>query len=430
MITTAYINLWSKRVGAVSWNNDTGIASFEYEPSFLDTELEIAPIKLPISGAKKRIYAFPELKNSTTFKGLPGFLADVLPDKYGTDLINAWLARNGRGSNSMNPVELLCYIGKRGMGALEFDPIAPKGTNTATKIELDSLINIAQDILNGRKDFSTTLTKNEERALNDILKIGSSTGGARAKAIIAYNSTTGEIRSGQTDAPKGFTHWLLKFDGVTEKILGSSDGYGRVEMAYHLMAKDARIKMTECRLLEENGRAHFMTRRFDRENSKGKLHVQSFCALGHYDFKEVNSYSYEQLFELMRSMYLPYSDSEQLFRRMVFNVMSRNCDDHTKNFSFIMDREGTWKLAPAFDICYSYNESSYWVSQHALSVNSKRKDITREDLLSVAKQMNIKKAKNIISEIKAVISDWRKYANQTKVEDELIIAIEKNLILF
>jgi serine/threonine-protein kinase HipA len=328
----------------------------------------------------------------------------------------------------MNPVELLCFIGKRGMGALEFEPVIPKTNNAATTIELDSLVHIAREILSGRQDFNTSLTGDEAKALSDILKIGSSAGGARAKAVIAFNPDTKEIRSGQADTPKGFTHWLLKFDGVTDQQLGTSSGYGRVEMAYHLMAKEAGIEMTECRLLDENGRAHFMTRRFDREYGKGKLHVQSFCAIAHYDFSEVTSFSYEQLFETMRSLLLPYTDAEQLYRRMVFNVMARNCDDHTKNFSFIMDKTGQWKLAPAFDVCHSYRPDSTWVSQHSLSINGKRQNITRHDLLEVAKNMNIKKADAIINQVKNVVSRWNDFAAQTNVKADLRDAVGKTLL--
>ena len=302
MITTAFINLWNKRVGAIAWDTATALASFEFEPSFLTNEWDVSPLKMPIANAAKRIFSFPELSGTNTFKGLPGLLADVLPDKYGSSLINAWLSRNGRPADSMNPVELLCFIGKRGMGALEFEPIVPKTNNSATKIEIDSLVNIAQQILSGKHDFTTHFSGDEAKALSDILKIGSSAGGARAKAVIAFNPVTKEIRSGQADAPPGFTHWLLKFDGVADQQLGTSSGYGRVEMAYHLMAKEAQIEMTECRLLEENGRAHFMTKRFDREPGKGKIHIQSFCAMAHYDFNEVNAFSYEQLFETMRSL--------------------------------------------------------------------------------------------------------------------------------
>ena len=391
MITTAYINIWNKRVGAIAWNENTGIATFEYQPSFFENEWDLSPLKMPVDGAAKKIFSFSELRDVITFKGLPGLLADVLPDKYGSSLINVWLAQNGRPANSMNPVELLCFIGKRGMGALEFEPALPKVNNEATKIELNSLIHIAQEILSGKQHFNTNLSANESKALSDILKIGTSAGGARAKAVITFNPLTNEIRSGQAEAPHGFSHWLLKFDGVVDQQIGTSSGYGRVEMAYYLMAQSAAIEMTECRLLEENNRAHFMTKRFDRASDNVKFHVQSFCAIMHYDFNEIAAFSYEQLFETMRSMLLPYPDAEQLFRRMVFNVMAKNCDDHTKNFSFIMDKAGKWRLAPAFDICHAFRPGSTWVSQHSLSINGKRQNITRDDLLQVAKRMNIKK---------------------------------------
>ena len=429
MITTAYVNLWNKRVGAVAWDPELVLGSFEFEPAFLRTGLDLSPLKMPVGNANGRVFSFPELREKNTFRGLPGLLADVLPDKYGNSLINAWLASNDRPANSMNPVETLCFIGKRGMGALEFEPVVPKTTNNATKIEINSLIDIAQEILAGRQEFSTSLTADEAKALTDVIKIGSSAGGARAKAVVAYNEKTRELRSGQADAPKEFSHWLLKFDGVADLQLGVSSGYGRVEMAYYLMAKDAGIDMMECRLFEENGRAHFMTKRFDREAGKGKLHVQTFCAMAHYDFNEVMSYSYEQLFETMRTMLLPYPEAEQLFRRMAFNVMGRNCDDHTKNFAFLMDNKGRWTLAPAYDVCYSYRPGSLWVSQHALSVNGKRKDISREDLLEVAKKMNIKKANDIIHQVKTAIAGWGRYAKQTDVERNLKEAIKKNLLI-
>lgn len=429
MITTAFIHIWNKRIGAIAWDDQTGIASFEYEPSFLNQQWNLSPIKMPIANASGRIFSFPELRDSITFKGLPGLLADVLPDKYGNSLINAWLSKNGRPANSMNPVELLCFIGKRGMGALEFEPGLYTANKTATKIELDGLVNMAQEILSGRQDFNTKLSVDEAKALTDILKIGSSAGGARAKAVIAYNPETGEIRSGQAEVPNGFSHWLLKFDGVTDQQLGSSSGYGRVEMAYYLMAKEAGIEMMECRLLEENNRAHFMTKRFDRLPGNEKLHVQSFCAMAHYDFNEITSFSYEQLFETMRSLLLPYTDAEQLFRRMVFNVMAKNCDDHTKNFSFVMDKSGSWKLAPAFDLCHAFRPDSSWVSQHSLSINGKRLNITRNDLLAVAKNMNIKKAASIIDQVKQVVSRWNDFASGTSVNTELREAIGKTLLL-
>jgi serine/threonine-protein kinase HipA len=429
MITTAYINIWEKRVGAIAWDANNGLISFEYEPSFIANNWDLSPIKMPIHGSERRVFSFPALRGITTFKGLPGLLADVLPDKYGSSIINAWLISNGRPSDSMSPVELLCFIGSRGMGALEFEPVLPISNSAATKIELSSLIQIAQEILSGKQKFRTNLLSDEAKALSDILKIGSSAGGARAKAVIAFNPVTNEIRSGQTNAPKGFTHWLIKFDGVSDKQLGTSLGYGRVEMAYYLMAKEAEIEMTECRLLEENDRAHFMTKRFDRVHGEGKIHVQSFCAIAHYDFNEITSFSYEQLFETMRSMLLPYADAEQLYRRMVFNVMARNCDDHTKNFSFLMDKTGKWKLAPAFDVCHAYRPGSTWVSQHSMSINGKRQNITRNDLLQVAHKMNIKKADIIIDKVHDAVSKWNSFATITNVNTDLKGAIEKTLLL-
>lgn len=429
MITTAFINIWNQRVGAIAWDSDTGLGSFEYDGTFLKNNWNLSPIKMSIENANRRIFTFSELRDIKTFRGLPGLLADVLPDKYGNALINTWLTRNGRASDSLNPVETLCFIGQRGMGALEFEPVTQKTLNKSSKIEINSLVDVAEKLLAGRQDFSTNLNANQEKALLDILKIGTSAGGARAKAVIAYNPKTNEVRSGQADAPKGFTHWLIKFDGVTDKQFGASSGYGRVEMAYYLMAKDAGIEMTECQLFEENGRSHFMTRRFDRVDGKEKLHVQSFCAMQHYDFNEVNLYSYEQLFETMRMLGLPYPQAEQLYRRMLFNVLARNCDDHTKNFMFMMDKTGKWKLSPAYDVCHAYRPNSEWVSQHALSINGKRKDITKADLLEVAKQMNVKKAESIIKQVSEVISNWNHYADEVKVEKKLKQAIQKTLIV-
>jgi serine/threonine-protein kinase HipA len=426
---TAYVNIWDKRAGAVAWDAETGTAAFEFDPSFISKEWDLSPLMMPLPEAAERIFSFPELRNSQAFKGLPGLLADALPDRYGNEIINNWLTRRGRPSNSLNPVEMLCFIGKRGMGALEFTPNEPGISNRSVRIEISDLVKIANDILSGRQNFSTNLSDNEEKALLDILKISTSAGGARAKAIIAYNHKTKEVRSGQVLAPEGFTHWLVKFDGVSDSQFGAAHGYGRVEMAYYLMAKDAGIEMKECRLIEENGRAHFMTRRFDREPGNEKIHMQSFCAMQHYDFNDVLSYSYEQLFETMRILGLPYPDAEQVFRRMVFNVLARNCDDHTKNFAFLMDKTGYWRLSPAFDVCHSYRPGSAWVSQQSLSVNGKRQNITRDDLLSVAKQMNIKKASNIIDRINDVIKNWNQYAEEAGVDVKLREAIKSTLII-
>ena len=410
------------------YNETTGVSTFEFENAFINTNWNLAPIKMPLGAAKGRLFSFPDLAGRSVFKGLPGLLADVLPDKYGNALIDTWLSRNGRPSGSLNPVEILCFIGKRGMGALEFEPVEPKTANTATRVEIDDLVKVAQDILTDKNDFTADLSADEEKAMLDILKVGTSAGGARAKAIIAYNPLTKEVRSGQSNAPTGFSHWLIKFDGVHDNQFGTGHGYGRVEMAYHKMANDCEIEMMDCQLLEENNRAHFMTRRFDRPTEKDKLHVQTFCAMQHFDFNDVTLYSYEQLFETMRILGLDYPQQEQLYRRMLFNVMARNCDDHTKNFAFVMNREGKWKLSPAYDVCHAYRPGSTWVSQQSLSINGKRQNITRSDLLAVAGNMGIKKATHIVDQTREVIKKWRDYADQQKVETKLRDSIQATLL--
>lgn len=425
MITTATILLWGEKIGAVAWDGEQALGSVEFTKSYYEQPWDIAPLMMPKS--QPRIFTFKEHQNNNTYKGLPGLLADVLPDKYGSALINAWLSAEGRPANSLNPVELLCYIGKRGMGALEFEPATKETNNKSLKLEIDGLVAIAQQILEQRNNFKTNLNNETEKGLHDIITVGTSAGGARAKAIVAYNEKTGEVRSGQAEAPKGFEQWLIKFDGVTDTELGGTYGYGRVEMAYYLMATACGIEMNECRLLEEHGRAHFMTRRFDRvENTK--IHLQSLCAIAHYDFEQVGAYSYEQVFEVMRKLRLPYPEAEQQYRRMVFNILSRNCDDHTKNIAFLMNKSGEWKLSPAFDICHAYRPGSIWVSLQSLSMNGKREKFMLDDFLSVAKQMNIKKPKEIIEEISGAIKQWKKYATQAGVDQKLTESIEKTLI--
>lgn len=430
---TAFVKIWDTLVGAVSWDDTTGIARFEYDSKFKTTGIDLAPIKMPIQSGIN-IFSFPELRVSRnsdydTFKGLPGLLADVLPDKYGNQLINSWLAQQGRPENSMNPIEQLCFIGTRGMGALEFEPTQLKPNKRTFEVEIHSLVDIAQRMLNKREDFETNLNQDEQQAMLDILKIGTSAGGARPKAIIAYNKKTGQVRSGQTKSPKGFEQYLIKLDGVSDAQFGESKGYGRIEMAYYNMAKACGIDMMDSILLEENGRAHFMTKRFDREGGDIKHHIQTFCAMQHFDFNEMLSYSYEQLFQTMRILRLPYPQAEQMFRRMVFNVIGKNCDDHTKNFAFRLKQGDVWQLAPGYDICYAYRPDSIWVSQHALSINGKRKDFTRHDLLTVAKSMNIKKADYIITEINQVVSHWNAFAEDVNAKPELRDSISKNLEL-
>lgn len=430
-MNVAEVKMWGKLVGAVAWNERTGYADFEYDPQFRQTGLDIAPLKMPIRDARSQ-FSFPELGRgrnalSDTFRGLPGLLADSLPDHYGNQLINRWLAQQGRPPHSMNPVEMLCFIGTRGMGALEFEPPVLQESKRTFSIEIDSLVDIARKMLDQREDFATNLQKEEEQAVSQILKIGTSAGGARPKAVIAWNEKTGEVKSGQTKTPKDFEHWLIKLDGVSDVQLGASQGYGRVEMAYYLMAKTCGIDIMPSRLLHENGRAHFMTKRFDREGSETKHHIQTFCALKHFDYNLVSNFSYEELFQCMRELRLTYQDAEQMFRRMVFNVFARNCDDHTKNFSFRLKEGGKWELAPAYDLCHAFRPGSSWVNQHALSINGKRKDITKADLLLIGASIKCRRAPEIIDEIDDVVHNWKHYADEVGVLPALRNAIGKTI---
>ena len=429
MVRTAIITIWGEVVGAIAWDENTQLGSFEYDPAFKTKSINLAPLKIPITSGKQ-IFSFPELRNIQTFNGLPGLLADSLPDKYGNELIDTWLADQGRALNSMNPVEKLRFIGTRGMGALEFEPSRFKKATNTFKVDVDELVELSQKILKKRDNFNSNLNHDEKSAMMDILRIGTSAGGMRAKAIIAFNEKTGQVRSGQTRAPLGYEHWLLKLDGVNDTQLGDPKGYGRIEMAYYLMAIDCEIEMMECRLLKENKRAHFMTKRFDREGSEKKHHIQTFCAMQHFDYTNVRGYSYEQLFQTMRSLRLPYPQAEQMFRRMVFNILASNCDDHTKNIAFRLKEGEVWELAPAYDISWSFNATSEWVSQHVLSVNGKRKNISKHDLLTIAKSINIKKGNQIIDQIFAIVKNWPTYAEQTKVKPEKRDNITSTLITF
>ncbi len=430
MVDVAEIKIWGELVGAVRWDEAQQLGYFQYDSKFIQKGWDLSPIKIPISQGTK-IHSFPELRKGRdqtedTFKGLPGLLADVLPDKYGNKLINTWLAKHGRPENSMNPVEILCFIGTRGIGALEFEPAQNKSGTYSFSIEMDSLVDIAQKMLNERDAFLTNLNKDEEKAMIELLKIGTSAGGARPKAIIAYNPKTKEVRSGQGNVPKGFEHWLLKLDGVSGEQFGESAGWGRVEYAYYLMARDSGIEISESQLLEENGRAHFMTKRFDRDGNV-KHHIQSLCGLQHYDFNDMFGYSYEQVFQTMRILRLTYPEAEQMFRRMVFNVLATNYDDHAKNFSFILKKDDNWRLAPAYDLCFSFDPTNHWVSRQTLSVNGKRINITKEDLLTIANENNIKKGSNIIEDINTIVKSWTQYAERADVRDDLKERINCNL---
>ncbi len=431
-MNTAFVKIWGELAGAVAWDDVSGIAAFEYDPKFISRDWDIAPLQMPLNSGRKS-FRFPSLRKKAdpaldTFKGLPGLLSDVLPDRYGSELIRMWLAQQGRPLDSMNPVEILCFIGSRGMGALEFEPATLQEGKRAFSVEIDNLIDVAQKILSQKEAFITNLKGGEEKAVMDILRIGTSAGGARPKAVIAYNEKTGAVKSGQTNAPSGFEHWLIKLDGVSDVQVGASKGYGRVEMAYYTMAIACGIEMMPSRLLEEHGRAHFMTKRFDREGTSTRHHIQTFCAMKHFDYNAVASFSYEQLFQTMRELRLSYPDAEQMFRRMVFNVAARNCDDHTKNFAFRLKKDGKWELAPAYDICHAYQPKHQWVSQHALSINGKRNNITKEDLLLIGKSIKNKKAEDVIDEISDTIGKWKTFADEVDVSPALRDEIEATLI--
>ncbi|HHG85683.1 MAG TPA: type II toxin-antitoxin system HipA family toxin, partial [Bacteroidetes bacterium] len=390
MVSHAWIKLWGETVGAVIWQASQQIATFEFDPSFIRKGLDLAPVQMPLAELQggSRIFSFPGLPQET-FKGLPGLLADSLPDRFGNQVIDAWLARQGRSPASFHPVERLCYTGRRGMGALEFEPARQTSSRNASfSVDLDAMVALVGEILSQREQLEVDLSEDPGDGLNDILRVGTSAGGARAKAILAIHDTSGKIRSGQVDAPKGYSHWMIKFDGVNNATLSDPKGYGRIEYAYFLMATAAGIQMSPCKLLQEGGRAHFMTKRFDRNHNQ-KLHMQTLCAIAHFDYNDPNSFAYEQAFQVMRQMRLPYPEAEQLYIRMIFNVIARNQDDHTKNISFLMDPKGKWTLSPAYDVTYAFDPNNKWLRRHQLSVNGKREGIILEDLLAVAREMNI-----------------------------------------
>lgn len=428
MTTVAKVNLWGNMVGAVAWNKDRHYASFEYDSNFIKMGLDISPLQMPLDEVRrtKRIYSFPQL-NFETYLGLPGLLADSLPDKFGNQLIDVWLARQGRDPKSFNPIERLCYTGKRGMGALEYEPVLSPFKDVSELIEVGELVKLAREVLQEKKNLKVNIHDEDvDKGLLEIIRVGTSAGGARAKAVIAYNVKTGDVRSGQISGLADYEYWIIKFDGVTNKKLGDPSGYGKIEYAYYQMALECGIKMTTSRLLMEKDRAHFMTKRFDREGEK-KIHMQTLCALAHYDFNDSMSFSYEQAFQTMRLLKLPYTDMEELYKRMVFNVIARNHDDHTKNISFLMDEKGKWRLSPAYDITYAFDPKNKWMKAHQLSINGKRDEIIRSDLIDVAKRMGIKKPSLIIERIKDAVSKWPAFAKNSGVSSDQIKGIAKLL---
>ena len=428
-MTTASVELWGNSIGAVTWVADREISIFQYTPEFAASGIEVSPLQMPL---RETPYDFAELSRET-FKGLPGMLADSLPDKFGNALIDVWLARQGRTGASFNPVERLCYTGTRGMGALEYKPAIKGSPTKVRKVEMDRLIALSNRILNDRENLAGHLTgEDDARDIEDILRVGTSAGGARAKAILAWNEQTGEFRSGQIEAGKGFTHWLIKFDGVGEnkdKELADPKGFGRIEYAYHLMAQKAGIIMMPCRLHEEGGRAHFMTKRFDRTDAGDKLHYQSLCAVQHFDFNMAGAYSYEQALQTIKRLDLPADDMEQQVRRTLFNIIARNQDDHVKNIGFVMDEEGEWRISPAFDVAYSYNPQGSWTSKHQMSLNSKRDGFNLSDLLALGEVAGLKerKMKVLISEILDAVKQWIEFAQEAKVHDEHVTQIQRTL---
>ncbi|MGL5017004.1 MAG: type II toxin-antitoxin system HipA family toxin [Luteolibacter sp.] len=427
-MTSASIELYETAIGAVTWDPERELGLFEYAPGFVGSGIEVSPVMLPLGTGR---FSFPNLSRET-FKGLPGLLADSLPDKFGNLLIDQWLARQGRLPESFDPVERLCYLGSRAMGALEFRPTLLPDSPPET-LHLEALVQLANDALASRESLHANFSHPPE-ALATILRIGTSAGGARAKAVIAWNPQTGEIRSGQVPASAGFEAWLLKFDGVSanrDKELDDPLGYGRIEYAYHLMARAAGITMSDCRLLEENGRAHFMTRRFDRGSDGGKFHMQSLCAMAHFDFNQAGAYSYEQAFQIARRLNLPQPDLTELYRRALFNILARNQDDHTKNIAFLMDRRGGWRLAPAYDLIYAYNPTGAWTHRHQMTLAGKRESFTPADLLEAAAAANLKptKAKSILQQVHTAISDWPSYAADAKVSAAWTAEIRRNLRL-
>lgn len=415
-MTTAEVMLWGTKIGTVAFDDNSGLGSFEYDPAFLPSGIEVSPIAMPLS---RRVYTFPELARQS-FHGLPGLLSDSLPDKFGNAVIDAWLRSRGRSPESFNPVERLCYTGSRGMGALEYVPARGPSATESERIEIDKLVQLASQVLRSREKMHVSAGEN---AMQEIIKVGSSAGGARAKAVIAWNEQTGDIRSGQIEAGKGYDYWLMKFDGVSGN--GDKEGedapqYTRIEYAYYLMAGDAGIAMSDCRLYEEQGRFHFMTRRFDREaKTGGKLHMQSLGAIAHFDFNQPGVYSYEQAAQVMRRLRISATEISQFYRRMVFNVLARNQDDHVKNISFLMDRKGIWRLAPAYDVTYAYNPDGMWTGTHQMSINGKRDRITRQDLMAAAKHMGIKQAEaeQAIAAVGESLTRWYDFADKANITD-------------
>jgi serine/threonine-protein kinase HipA len=420
------VRAWGQRVGAVALDPKLGYYAFAYAPAWRSTGIELAPLTMPLHD-RRPVFIFPNLPEAS-FHRLPGMLADALPDDFGNALIDAWMAQRGVVKSEVTPLDRLAYMGKRGVGALEFKPARGASTESSAPLEMKSLVENARKLIEG--DLSEDALA--KAALNNIIHVGTSAGGARAKAVIAWNPQTNILRSGQFDAGEGFEHWILKFDGVGKYTdLGTGADYGRIEYAYYLMAKHAGVEMQPCRLLEENGRAHFMTRRFDREVVDGKTikhHVQTLCGMDQLDFKQRGTHAYAQLFMAVAQLKLGDAALDQVFRRMVFNVMARNCDDHTKNFAFRLKQGGKWELAPAYDITHAYNPRGEWTYQHLMSVNGKFKDITRKDILMEADRFGVSRPNDILADVRAALEYWPKASKEAGLSDAVIDRISADFV--
>ena len=417
------VHLWGMHIGSVALDPSYGYYVFAYTPACAAKGVEPAPLHMPVANAEP--YLFTDLPEAT-YKRLPAMLSDALPDDFGNALINRYMADQGIAAQDVTALDRLAYMGTRAMGALTFKPSRGPTRHKPTAIELSTLVEQARQAVTG--DVSDDAHANA--ALRSIIDVGTSAGGARAKAVIALHPETGEIRSGQLDAPEGFEHWLLKFDGMgVDQELGTSQNYGRIEYAYHLMARAAGIHMTPCRLLKENGRAHFMTQRFDREGQSGRHHMQTLFAMAHVDYKKKGTNAYAQLFHTLGQLALPYEDLEEAFRRMVFNVMARNCDDHTKNFAFLLRQGGTrWELAPAYDVTFAHNPKGEWTHQHLMSVNGKFKGFDVADLLAEADRFGVGTAKRVIEEVRAAVLRWPEFAQQADLPEAQIADIQALLL--
>lgn len=418
-VSVVEVRIWGKAVGAVALDPKLGYYAFEYQPAFLGSGIELAPLTMPLTSANEP-FVFPDLPE-LTYRRLPGLLADALPDDFGNTLIDAWMATRGVDRSQITPLDRLAYMGKRGLGALEFKPTrGPRNTRPSTAIRLSSLVESARRAVQGEIDTDA----HAEAALAQIIQVGTSAGGARAKAVVSWNPSTGELRAGQFDVQTGFEHWLIKFDGVgTDERLGVSRDYGRIEYAYHLMALAAGIEMSSCRLLEENGRAHFMTKRFDRDGN-AQHHLQTLCGLAHLDYRQKATHDASQLLLVIQRLQLPYVALEETFRRIAFNVMAANCDDHTKNISFLLRQGAGWELAPAYDVTHAYNPQGEWTYQHLMAVNRKFTEISKNDLMIVADQFGVGTAGKILTQVSDALSAWPDFATQANVSASEIARVK------